>query len=62
MVKGYGDTYQRGLIRYRAALASSAAMPAANRAAALRRLHTAALADHDGKVFAEALSTREAVQ
>jgi indolepyruvate ferredoxin oxidoreductase beta subunit len=61
MVKGYGDTYQRGLTRYRAAIAASAAMPAANRAAELRRLHTAALADHDGKVFAEALSARAAL-
>lgn len=61
MVKGYGDTYQRGLTRYRAAIAASAAMPAANRAAGLRRLHTAALADHEGTIFAEALSAREAL-
>ena len=40
---------------------AAAAMPAAKRAAELRRLHTAALADHDGKVFAEALSARAAL-
>ena len=57
MVKGYGDTYQRGLTRYRAAIEAASAVTSANRAAAIRRLHTAALADEKGKVFGDALST-----
>ena len=57
MVKGYGDTYQRGLTRYRAAIEAAGAVTSANRAAAIRRLHSAALADEKGKVFGDALST-----
>jgi indolepyruvate ferredoxin oxidoreductase beta subunit len=61
MVKGYGDTYQRGLTRYLAAVDAAAALPAADRASALRRLHKAALADEKGQVFGDALSTLESV-
>jgi len=61
MVKGYGDTYQRGLTRYRAAVDAAGALPAADRAAALRRLHTAALADEKGHVFGDLLSTLKTV-
>lgn len=57
MVKGYGDTYQRGLTRYRVAIDAAAALPAADRATNLRRLHKAALADEQGQVFGDALST-----
>jgi indolepyruvate ferredoxin oxidoreductase beta subunit len=61
MVKGYGDTYQRGLTRYLAAVDAAAGLPAAERATGMRRLHKAALADEKGKVFGDALSTLEAV-
>ena len=61
MVKGYGDTYQRGLTRYRAAVDAAGALPAADRAAALRRLHKAALADEKGQVFGDLLSTLKTV-
>lgn len=61
MVKGYGDTYQRGLTRYRAAVDAAGALPVADRAAALRRLHTAALADEKGQVFGDLLSTLKTV-
>ena len=61
MVKGYGDTYQRGLTRYLAAVDAAAALPAADRAVAMRRLHNAALADEKGQVFGDALSTLESV-
>jgi len=61
MVKGYGDTYQRGLTRYRAAVEAAGALPTAKRATAMRRLHKAAMVDEEGKVFGDALSTLEAV-
>jgi indolepyruvate ferredoxin oxidoreductase beta subunit len=61
MVKGYGDTYQRGLTRYLAAVDAAAGLPAAERAAGMRRLHNAALADEKGQVFGDALSTLESV-
>ena len=61
IVKGYGDTYQRGLTRYRAAIDAVAALPAVDRAVALRRLQNAALADEKGKTFGEALATLETV-
>ena len=61
MVKGYGDTYQRGLTRYLAAVDAAAALPAADRATGMRRLHNAALADEKGQVFGDALSTLESV-
>jgi len=61
MVKGYGDTYQRGLTRYRAAVDAAGALPTAKRATAMRRLHKAAMVDEEGKAFGDALSTLEAV-
>jgi len=61
MVKGYGDTYQRGLSRYLAAVDTVAGLPAADRATGMRRLHNAALADEKGQVFGDALSTLESV-
>jgi len=61
MVKGYGDTYQRGLTRYRAAVEAAGALPTAKRATAMRRLHKAAMVDEEGKVFGDALSTLETV-
>ena len=61
MVKGYGDTYERGLTRYRAAIAAASHLPPAKRAVELRRLHNAALADEKGKVFGDALTTLETV-
>lgn len=61
MVRGYGDTYQRGLTRYLAAVEAAATLPGADRAAGMRRLHNAALADEKGQVFGDALSTLESV-
>ncbi len=61
MVKGYGDTYQRGLTQYRAAIEAASALPAAERASAMRRLHKAAMVDEEGKVFGDALSTLRTV-
>lgn len=56
IVRGYGDTYERGLTRYRKLLDVSARTAAADRAAVLRRLHRAALADEKGRAFDEALA------
>jgi hypothetical protein len=61
MVKGYGDTYQRGLTRYRAAVEAAGTLPAAKRASGMRRLHKAAMVDEEGIVFGDALSTLEMV-
>lgn len=57
MVKGYGETYERGLRRY---LAIVDAGPASRNAAAVRRLHQAALADEQGSVFTDTLEALEA--
>lgn len=59
IVRGYGDTYQRGLSRYRASVDTAASLPAAKRADAVRRLHKAALADEQGRVFGDMLATLE---
>jgi len=56
MVKGYGDTYERGLTRYQATVGAGAAT---KNAEAVRRLHRAALADEKGKVFRETLAVLE---
>ncbi len=56
MVRGYGDTYERGLSRYRAMVDAAAGLPAAERASAMRRLHKAALADEKGRVFGETIT------
>jgi len=61
MVKGYGDTYQRGLTRYRTAVEAAATLPVADRAAAMHRLHKAALADEKGQVFGDLLTSLETV-
>lgn len=56
IVKGYGDTYQRGLTRFRATVDTVRESASANRAADVRRLHTAALADEQSHVFDDAVS------
>jgi indolepyruvate ferredoxin oxidoreductase beta subunit len=56
IVKGYGDTYQRGLTRYRTTVDAVQKSALTDRAAAVRRLHTAALADEKGRVFDDAVS------
>ncbi len=61
MVRGYSDTYERGLSRYRATVEAVSGLPAAERAAAMRRLHKAALADEKGRVFSETIATLETV-
>jgi indolepyruvate ferredoxin oxidoreductase beta subunit len=53
IVKGYGETYERGLERYLAAVDSERG---ARNAADVRRLHQAALADEKGDVFRQALT------
>lgn len=55
IVKGYGDTYERGLARYLATVASADRLPDTQRSDAVRQLHRAALADEKGKVFAATL-------
>lgn len=50
MVRGYGETYERGLRRYEATVA------AANSADSVARLHRAAVADEQGVVFERELS------
>ena len=57
IVKGYGDTYQRGLTRYRALVDAAGGIAVDQRADAVRRLHKAALADEEGIVFAQTLGT-----
>ena len=56
IVKGYGDTYQRGLTRYRTTVDAVQKSAPTGRAAAVRRLHTAALADEKGQVFDDAVN------
>jgi len=59
MVKGYGDTYERGLHRYQRILAATESLPAAQQAIRVSQLSQAALADEAGKVFDEALRLQE---
>jgi indolepyruvate ferredoxin oxidoreductase beta subunit len=56
MVKGYGDTYERGLHRYQQILSAVEALPPQRAASLTRQLTQAAQADEEGKVFAEALN------
>ncbi|MGH8168180.1 MAG: DUF6537 domain-containing protein, partial [Woeseiaceae bacterium] len=56
IVRGYGDTYERGLTRYRAMLKASSRTASGTRADLLRRLHTAALGDEQGSAFEKAVS------
>jgi indolepyruvate ferredoxin oxidoreductase beta subunit len=58
MVKGYGDTYERGLHRYQKILSVAESAPSAEAAALTRQLSQAAQADEEGKVFAAALQSR----
>jgi len=60
MVKGYGDTYERGLHRYQKIISSVEKVPQEQRADFVRQLCRAALADEDGKAFASALQLKEA--
>ena len=53
IVRGYGETYERGLSRYRATVDRQRG---ARNADEVRRLHQAALADEKGEVFEQALS------
>lgn len=59
IVKGYGETYDRGLTRYRATLESVCKLPDERRGDAVRQLHRAALADEKGQVFTETLESME---
>jgi indolepyruvate ferredoxin oxidoreductase beta subunit len=59
IVKGYGDTYQRGLTRFRTTVGAVKESASTDRAAAVRRLHTAALADEKGRIFDDAVSALE---
>ena len=54
IVRGYGETYERGLARYRATVDPNKGGRSAD---AVRRLHRAALADEKGVVFEEALAS-----
>ena len=54
VVKGYGETYERGLSRY---LATVDPQRGGKNAADVRRLHQAALADEKGEVFQHTLSS-----
>lgn len=56
MVKGYGDTYERGLHRYQQILSAVEELPPQQAAALTRQLNQAAQADEEGKVFAQALN------
>ena len=57
LVKGYGETYERGLGRYQAIQgALSALQGRQNPAAAVRELRAAALADEQGQAFDAALA------
>ena len=57
LVKGYGETFERGLSRYRAiAEALPALQGGADPASAARELRAAALADEEGGEFAAALA------
>lgn len=56
IVKGYGDTYERGLSRYELIMQSIGTENSADMADKVTRLHNAALADEAGKLFAETLA------
>lgn len=56
LIKGYGDTYERGWKSFTALLSRLETLAArADGAAVLARLHEAALADEDGRAFAKEL-------
>lgn len=51
IVRGYGSTYERGMTRYKKTV------DAASSAASIRKLHRAALADEQGKLFDDTLAS-----
>ncbi len=59
MVRGYGDTYERGLHRYRKILSTAEQLAPEQRAQRIRQLSQAALADEEGKAFTDALKLTE---
>ena len=54
IVKGYGETYERGMSRYRAIVDSQSGAKNSNE---VRKLHRAALADEKGERFSESLAS-----
>jgi indolepyruvate ferredoxin oxidoreductase beta subunit len=60
IVRGYGDTYERGLQRFEETLICADGVED-NRANVVRQLRAAAEADEQGLMFAQALSTLGAV-
>ncbi len=62
IVKGYGDTYARGLSRYRSMIDAVGREATSDRAQVVRRLHRAALADEQGRAFSDALLELEAAR
>lgn len=56
IVRGYGETYERGLSRYRATLDAAQRVDPSRRAQVVRNLHSAALADEQGKEFDRVLA------
>lgn len=56
IVRGYGDTYERGLSRYEKILTTSERFAPDQRASLIRKLHRAALADEQGDAFEQALT------
>jgi len=56
IVKGYGDTYERGLTRYRAIIETADRSSSTNRADIVCKLQRAALTDEKGLRFKEALA------
>jgi len=55
IVRGYGDTWERGNARYQAIIEAANEATVEKKAAITRRLHSAALADEDGTQFDERL-------
>jgi indolepyruvate ferredoxin oxidoreductase beta subunit len=60
MIKGYGDTFERGLRNYAAVVSGFTAHSGPGGGALIRRLREAALADEGGEHLAAALSPRRA--
>jgi len=61
LIKGYGDTHERGLTRYQAIMAHIDSLKgSADGADRLRALRDAALADEDGQSFHKAISPQAA--
>jgi indolepyruvate ferredoxin oxidoreductase beta subunit len=59
IVRGYGETYERGLARFRDMTDAAGKVSENNRAAVVWRLFNAALADEKGQSFTKALSNLE---